>query len=63
MKATSAVINRAEIGRAIVQNVQAFIPPDHSLDDTLLAMSFPGEMANYFCISEIKHRFVLLALC
>lgn len=47
VKAATAIIERIEIGRVIVTDVQAAILPDRSLNETLLGMSFLNELRSF----------------
>ena len=47
VKAAGATIDRVQIGRVSVTNVQAVVLPDQSLSVTLLGMSFLGELRSF----------------
>lgn len=56
VKAASAIIDRIEIGRVSVKNVQAAVLPDSSLSSTLLGMSFLGQLRSF----EVRHGELIL---
>ena len=47
VKVANALIDRIQIGRVTVENVQAAVLPDRSLNDVLLGMSFLGQLRSF----------------
>lgn len=47
VKAAAAVIDRVDMGRISVKNVQAAVLPDKSLNDVLLGMSFLNQLKSF----------------
>ncbi len=56
IKAASATIDKIQIGNVTVRNVQAAVLDDKALSDTLLGMSFLGQLKSF----EVKNRELLL---
>ncbi|MGI9351725.1 MAG: retropepsin-like aspartic protease family protein [Rhizobiaceae bacterium] len=56
-KAAAVVIDRIEIGRVRVKNVRAAVLSDRALDNTLLGMSFLGQLKGF----EVKNRQLILS--
>ena len=56
VKAAGAIIDRVEIGRVSVENVQAVVLPDQSLDVILLGMSFLNKLRSF----EVKNSELVL---
>lgn len=55
-KAASAMIDRIQIGNVTVTNVQAAVLDDKALSNTLLGMSFLGQLRSF----EVKNQELLL---
>lgn len=55
-KAASAYIDRIEIGRVTVKNVRAAVLEDKALGETLLGMTFLGELEGF----EVKNKKLIL---
>ena len=56
-KAAAVMIDRIEIGRVKVRNVRAAVLSDRALDNTLLGMSFLGQLKGF----EVKNQQLILS--